>query len=62
MEMNSIGLIEMSSIASGMQAADIMLKAAEVELLLSRTICSGKYMTLNWRGCCRCKRGCYFRR
>jgi len=46
MEMNSIGLIEMSSIASGMQAADIMLKAADVELLLSRTICSGKYMTL----------------
>ena len=26
MEMNSIGLIEMGSIASGMQAADIMLK------------------------------------
>lgn len=46
MEMNSIGLIEMSSIASGMQAADIMLKAADIELLLSRTICSGKYMTL----------------
>jgi len=46
MEMNSIGLIEMSSIASGMLAADIMLKAADVELLLSRTICSGKYITL----------------
>jgi microcompartment protein CcmL/EutN len=46
MEMNSIGLIEMGSIASGMQAADIMLKTSEVELILSRTICSGKYMTL----------------
>ena len=45
-EMNSIGLIEMGSIASGMQAADIMLKTSEVELILSRTICSGKYMTL----------------
>lgn len=43
---NSIGLIEMTSIASGMQAADIMLKTAYVELILSRTICSGKYMTL----------------
>lgn len=43
---NSIGLIEMSSIASGMQAADIMLKTSEVELLLSRSICSGKYMVL----------------
>src|ERR1035437_9034660 len=45
-EMHSIGLIEMGSIASGMQAADIMLKTADVELILSRTICSGKYMTL----------------
>lgn len=43
---NSIGLIEMTSIAGGMQAADIMLKTANVELILSRTICSGKYMTL----------------
>jgi microcompartment protein CcmL/EutN len=46
MDMNSIGLVELSSIASGMQAADIMLKTSEVELLLSRTICSGKYMVL----------------
>jgi len=44
--MNSLGLIEMSSIAAGMQAADIMLKTSQVELILSRTICSGKYMTL----------------
>jgi microcompartment protein CcmL/EutN len=43
---NSIGLIELGSIASGMQAADIMLKTSEVEILVSRTICSGKYMTL----------------
>ncbi|KAB2909995.1 MAG: BMC domain-containing protein [Ignavibacteriales bacterium] len=42
----SLGLIEMSSIAAGMQAADIMLKTAEVELVVSRTICSGKYMTI----------------
>lgn len=45
-QMNSLGLIEMTSIAGGMQAADIMLKTANVELILSRTICSGKYMTL----------------
>lgn len=44
--MNSLGLIEMTSIAAGMQAADIMLKTANVELVLSRTICSGKYMVL----------------
>ncbi len=46
MEMNSIGLIELTSIAAGMEAADIMLKTSDVELVLSRTICSGKYMVL----------------
>lgn len=46
MEMNSIGLVELSSIAAGMQAADIMLKTSHVELILSRTICSGKYMVM----------------
>jgi len=28
--MNSLGLIELTSIAAGMQAADIMLKTSEV--------------------------------
>jgi len=46
MEMNSIGLVELSSIAAGMLAADIMLKTAEVNLIISRSICSGKYMVL----------------
>ena len=46
MKMNSIGLVELSSIAAGMQAADKMLKTSEVELLLSRSICSGKYMVM----------------
>ena len=44
--MNSIGLIELSSIAAGMQAADMMLKTSQVELILSRTICAGKFMVL----------------
>lgn len=46
MAMNSIGLIELSSIAAGFQAADAMLKAAGVELVVARSICSGKYMVL----------------
>ena len=46
MEKNSIGLIELSSVAAGFQVADVMLKTADVELLLNRTICSGKYMIL----------------
>jgi microcompartment protein CcmL/EutN len=46
MKKNSIGLLELSSIAAGFLVADAMLKAADVELLLSRSICSGKYMTM----------------
>lgn len=43
---NSVGLIELSSIAAGFEVCDAMLKAANVELLLARSICSGKYMVL----------------
>jgi microcompartment protein CcmL/EutN len=46
MARNSIGLIELTSIASGFSVCDTMLKAADVELLLSRSICSGKYMVM----------------
>jgi microcompartment protein CcmL/EutN len=46
MSEKSIGLIELSSIASGFQVADTMLKAGNVRLILSRSICSGKYMVL----------------
>ena len=46
MARNSIGLIELGSIAAGFQVSDAMLKAADVELVLARTICSGKYMVL----------------
>lgn len=42
----SIGLIEMTSVVAGFAAADAMLKAGDVRLLLSRSICSGKYMVL----------------
>ena len=42
----SIGLLELSSIGAGFTVADTMLKAGEVRLLLSRSICSGKYMVL----------------
>lgn len=46
MKEKSIGLIELSSVASGFQVADTMLKAGNVRLILSRSICSGKYMVL----------------
>jgi microcompartment protein CcmL/EutN len=43
---NSIGLIELTSIAAGFETCDAMLKAAGVSLVLSRSICSGKYMVM----------------
>jgi microcompartment protein CcmL/EutN len=43
-KLNSVGLIEVASIATGYVAQDAMLKAASVQLLLARTICSGKYL------------------
>jgi len=46
MAKNSIGLIELTSIAAGFQVTDAMLKTADVELVLSRSICSGKYMVM----------------
>ena len=46
MSERSIGFIELSSVAAGFQVADTMLKAGNVRLLLSRSICSGKYMVL----------------
>ncbi|MFY9726683.1 MAG: BMC domain-containing protein [Bryobacteraceae bacterium] len=46
MTANSIGLIELTSIAAGYQVTDAMLKTAAVDLMLSRSICSGKYMVM----------------
>ena len=46
MQMNAIGLIELYSIAAGIDLTDTMLDTADVELVLSRTICSGKYLVV----------------
>ena len=46
MNEKSIGLIELTSVAAGFEAADVMLKAGSVQLILARSICSGKYMVL----------------
>ncbi len=42
----AIGIIELSSIAAGYQAHDAMLKAADVESIIARTICSGKFLVV----------------
>lgn len=40
---NAIGIVELSSIAKGYLVQDAMFKASNVEKLISRTICPGKY-------------------
>jgi microcompartment protein CcmL/EutN len=40
----SVGAIELSSIGIGYFVQDEMLKAASIQLLIARTICSGKYL------------------
>jgi microcompartment protein CcmL/EutN len=42
----SIGFLEFTSIAKGIEAADAVCKAAEVELTFARASCPGKYYVL----------------
>ena len=44
--METIGFLELNSIAKGIEAADAMLKAAEVRLVAARPSCPGKYHVL----------------
>jgi microcompartment protein CcmL/EutN len=43
---DSIGVLELRSIARGIEAGDAMLKAADVQLLQSTPVCSGKYVVV----------------
>lgn len=43
---NSIGLIELNSIARGIETSDVMLKAGNVELVFAKPVCPGKFMVL----------------
>ena len=42
----SIGLLELKSIPVGIETADAVLKAANVELLTATPTCPGKYLSL----------------
>ena len=42
----TIGFLELNSIAKGVEAADIILKTAQVELIFARAGCPGKYYIL----------------
>lgn len=43
---HAIGLVELNSIAKGIQVTDTMLKSANVTLLSAKTICPGKYIII----------------
>ena len=45
-DMKSLGVAEYRSIALGIQAADAMLKAADIKLEMSQVVCPGKYIIL----------------
>lgn len=42
----AIGMVETSSIAKGFSVADTIIKAANVEVIVNRTVCPGKYMVM----------------
>lgn len=44
--MDTLGFLEVTSIAKGIQVADAMIKASYVELLMARASCPGKYYIL----------------
>ena len=46
MSVETIGFLELSSIAKGIEAADAVCKTADVELISARASCPGKYYVL----------------
>ena len=45
-EKNAIGIIELASIFKGFEVQDMVLKSANIEKIIARTICSGKYLIM----------------
>lgn len=43
---HAIGLVELTSIAQGLECADIMAKTADINILVAKTTCPGKYIVL----------------
>ena len=42
----AIGMAEFKTVAAGVQAADAMIKTAEVEVIEAQTVCPGKYIVI----------------
>lgn len=43
---NAIGMVEYTTVSTGIQAADLMVKTAAVTLLEAQVVCPGKYIVL----------------
>ncbi|WP_142414325.1 BMC domain-containing protein [Hathewaya massiliensis] len=44
--MRALGIVELNSIAKGIELTDIILKSSEIEILYSKHTCPGKYMII----------------
>ena len=42
----AIGMVEYKTVSTGIQAADLMLKTADVEIIEAQTVCPGKYIVI----------------
>lgn len=42
----SIGMVEYATVATGIQAADTLVKTAEVEIIEAQVVCPGKYIVI----------------
>ena len=42
----AIGMVELNSIARGIETCDYMVKAAQIELLRASSVCPGKFLIL----------------
>ncbi len=44
--MNALGMVELNCIPKGIEAADAMLKAADVSIVSAQSVCPGKYIAV----------------
>lgn len=42
----AIGMVEYRTVSTGIQAADLMLKTADVDIIEAQTVCPGKYIVI----------------
>lgn len=42
----ALGMVEYKTVSTGVYVADLMIKAAEVEIIEAQTVCPGKYIVL----------------